>query len=524
MPKYDIQPDHRLLSHIITASAQSRCLPDPDDLTYSTRDENDDNSSRAGLSLFHRVVQLLGNSRLVTLSTRDTLDRIALHYAAIYGLSDTCREILASCQDSKKDSLSNMILAKDFQQYTPMHYAVMNNHPAVVKTLLEGLYLIHEANGIPIDQTLLFTLVSMAMGYGFGEIVELLAKCSLDHKITSLQGETALYLATRTGQERYVKTLLKNGGAVSINAPETVHGWTPLFIACVNGYESVVRCLLQAGARQDIQDHNGWMPKEHAALRGHLALAGELDSLNDMSHSGGPAGIPLKPISEANSIKEDGKSHLIVNLGVLQHGKSAKAVDLRSFADKAVDRNIGLLLEISASGKQSETYVTELPFLADKVNEPFIFALTHPKAASITFRVSQQVPGYPASHTLIGSATALLQAQNDCFGENRESLVRERTIPIIQKETMDVIGTITFTFLIAKPMENFIPSFRPRPSVKTKGLQLVGHRGLGQNTASRNYLQLGENTVESFLTAAKHGATHVEFGKKTYLTRNELTD
>ncbi|KAK1148458.1 hypothetical protein N8T08_009463 [Aspergillus melleus] len=517
MPKYDVQPNHHLLSHIIAASAQGRYLTDPDNLTYSTRDENDDNSNNVGLNLFHRVMQLLGNSRLVTLSTRDTLDRIALHYAAIHGLSDTCREILASCQDSKKDSLSSMILAKDFQQYTPMHYAVINNHPAVVKTLLEGLYLIHEANELPIDQKLLFTLLSIAMGYGFGEIVELLAKCPLDHKITSLQGETALYLATRTGQERYVKTLLKNGGAVSINAPEAVHGWTPLFIACVNGYESVVRCLLQAGARQDMQDRNGWMPKEHAAFRGYLSLAGDLASLNNLSRSGGPAEIPLKPISEARSSVEDGKSRLIVNLGVLQHGKSAKAVDLRSFADRPVDRNIGLSIEISASEKQSGTYVTELPFLTDTVNKPFIFALTHPKAASITFKLYQQVPHYSASHTPIGSATALLQTQNDCFGENRESLVRERTIPIIQKETMDVIGTITFTFLIAKPMEILIPSFRARPSVKTKGLQLVGHRGLGQNTASRNYLQLGENTVESFLTAAKHGATHVEFMHASYL-------
>ena len=264
MPKHDVQPNHLILSHIITTSGQRyqrQCLADLDDLTYSTRDESDGNSNYVGLSLFNRVVQLLGNFRLVTLSTRDTLDRIALHYAAIYGLSDTCREILASCQDSKKDSLSSMILAKDFQQYTPMLYAVINNHPAVVKTLLEGLYLIHEANGVPIDQKLLFTLLSIAMGYGFGEIVELLAVCPLDHSVTSRQGETALWLATRTGQERYVRTLLENGGAVSINVPEAVHRWTPLFIACVNGYEPVVRFLLQAGARQDIRDRNGWMPK-----------------------------------------------------------------------------------------------------------------------------------------------------------------------------------------------------------------------------------------------------------------------
>lgn len=40
---------------------------------------------------------------------------------------------------------------------------------------------------------------------------------------------------------------------------------------------------------------------------------------------------------------------------------------------------------------------------------------------------------------------------------------------------------------------------------------IIGHRGLGKNFASRNSLQLGENTVQSFIAAANLGASYVEF-------------
>jgi glycerophosphodiester phosphodiesterase len=40
---------------------------------------------------------------------------------------------------------------------------------------------------------------------------------------------------------------------------------------------------------------------------------------------------------------------------------------------------------------------------------------------------------------------------------------------------------------------------------------VIGHRGLGKNMASRRSLQLGENTVQSFIAAANLGAAYVEF-------------
>ncbi|PLB48482.1 ankyrin repeat-containing protein [Aspergillus steynii IBT 23096] len=518
MPKHDVKPTHLLLNHMIVASGKRRHLADLDDLNHGTVCESDDHYDLSGSNLFHTVVQSLGDSKSAVLSTKDTLGRIPLHYAALNGLPTICRMILSSFPNSKEDNIPSPILARDFQQYTPLHYAVIKNHPVVVKRLLNNLYSDSQTSGVPVDEKLLFDLLSTAIRYEFDDIVELLAQRQIDTHLRSSDGETALYLAARRGRESYVKTLLENGGAADVSTPEPVHGWTPLFIACVNGHGAVARALLQAGARQDIQDHNGWAPKEHAALRGHLELAGMLDSLENLSMSGGPAGMPMKPVSKPGQAIDYEKSHVIVNLGVLQNGKNVNAVDLNYPNEHAVNTKGGLSIEISISEKESETYVSELPFLTDTVNDPFTFTVSKPSVASMSFKLSQQVPGYPASRTLIGSATTLLQTPSEPFGENRESLVRERTIPIVEKETLDVIGTITFTFLIVKPMATPVSSTISGSSTKAQGVQLVGHRGLGQNTASRSYLQLGENTVESFLTAAKHGATHVEVNAQ--LTRD----
>ncbi|KAK3312288.1 hypothetical protein B0H66DRAFT_396426 [Apodospora peruviana] len=63
---------------------------------------------------------------------------------------------------------------------------------------------------------------------------------------------------------------------------------------------------------------------------------------------------------------------------------------------------------------------------------------------------------------------------------------------------MAMIGTVTFTFLIAKPfpyLQTSVPiNLVRKPS---ESPLLIGHRGLGMNLPSHQHLQLGENTIES---------------------------
>ncbi|EPX72162.1 glycerophosphoryl diester phosphodiesterase Gde1 [Schizosaccharomyces octosporus yFS286] len=50
----------------------------------------------------------------------------------------------------------------------------------------------------------------------------------------------------------------------------------------------------------------------------------------------------------------------------------------------------------------------------------------------------------------------------------------------------------------------------PSESGKSSSVEVIGHRGLGKNQPDRLTLQLGENTVQSFIKAADLGASYVE--------------
>ncbi|SCU87278.1 LAME_0D09450g1_1 [Lachancea meyersii CBS 8951] len=141
---------------------------------------------------------------------------------------------------------------------------------------------------------------------------------------------------------------------------------------------------------------------------------------------------------------------------------------------------------------------------------------TRPSSASVLKR--------PESHKskVLGRAVALLDKGVMSVGPNRSSLSDTRTIPIIECETLEVLGTIKYEFMIVKP---FI-----HPNIKlTRGetfwkslvsTRVIGHRGLGKNMNTNRSLQLGENTVESFIAAASLGASYIEFDVQ--LTKDDV--
>mgnify|MGYP002718976209 CR=1 FL=1 len=114
---------------------------------------------------------------------------------------------------------------------------------------------------------------------------------------------------------------------------------------------------------------------------------------------------------------------------------------------------------------------------------------------------------------MVGRGVALLSSIKQSVGSNRINLKGDSTVPIVAANTLEVIGSVTFNFLIITPFKH--------PNMTVTGEQtywrsmsstmVIGHRGLGKNMASRNSLQLGENTVQSFIAAANLGASYVEF-------------
>jgi hypothetical protein len=96
------------------------------------------------------------------------------------------------------------------------------------------------------------------------QLVQLGAPLGLKDK----DGFTALHLACFLGHEHVVRALLdgKYEGCGAEFDARSSDGCTPLMWASFKGHEGVVRLLLARGARQELQDRDGWTALHHAAV------------------------------------------------------------------------------------------------------------------------------------------------------------------------------------------------------------------------------------------------------------------
>lgn len=520
LPNNGFVIDQDCINHLITIIGQSNMPADCD------------NPKTHGYGLTHQIhetefdlfLEMLAQLRQISkqaLQADDALGRLPLHYSALYGLTSICQLILDSLQGFGDGSFAaeEAILSVDYEGCTSLHYAVIHNHTAVTRLLLDILEINYKTGDKVKNQKvscLLGNVLHVALQYQYNEVVHLLVSSRVDIDHRSSHGETALYIAARIGRADYMKVLLKPASdqTASVDACETVYGWTPLFVACAEGNLAVVQLLLQAGASQTILDYRGWTAKEHAAYRGHLAVAEMLQMCRKGDLTGGPASMPFKAAVGADIHLRTDHSHIIANLGVVQKGNEVTAVDLNccsSNVAQSLHTETRFSIEVSTPGGCGSSRLVQLPILDDMINEPFIFPIERPGEAQLVFDIFRTTPAHGKKGILVGSGTALLASHNHCFGAKRESLVREHTVPILGIQTSKYMGTVTFTFVIAKPLDtplsvvHFVKELKP--------LQLIGHRGefqpppssvsyfdpvegLGQNIAGREHLQLGENTVK----------------------------
>ena len=128
--------------------------------------------------------------------------------------------------------------------------------------------------------------------------------------------------------------------------------------------------------------------------------------------------------------------------------------------------------------------------------------------------ISNIVPTYSGNRNqILGRAVAMLSSIRTSVGQSVRSLHETITVPIMQATTLEVLGTVSFEFLVVTPFTH--PNMTiTKSSTYWKSLtntRVIGHRGLGKNSTSRKSLQLGENTLQSFIAAANLGASYVEF-------------
>ncbi|KAF2652849.1 glycerophosphocholine phosphodiesteras-like protein Gde1 [Lophiostoma macrostomum CBS 122681] len=487
-----------------------------------------------------------------SLEARDAYGRMPLHYAAQYGFVTVCQVVIEHMYAWGQFSVAEEIDSsrwRDAEGYAPLHLAVIGGHPLATKALLQTeswLADVEETFNPSKKLSQSGAVLALATQANFAVIVRLLVAAGVDVNYRDEQGETALHVAARFGHENCAKALLEGSviHKADVNVPEKTYGWTPLFIACVDGHLPVGELLLAAGADLERCDLSGWTAKEHAALRGHMDIVARLaevvpiprlpetNASSALSSSPPPTSSleerkSKKPARENSTlqkgpepVKTFGHRYLthetlvLVSLGTMDIRKDIPAVildDIPIANAHATQLDTALSLVVSASGATGEPTVIDLPVQDNICTEPITFMTTDATKVKLLFDI---VPTYAGSNDrIVGRGVALLSSIKPSIGSQRITLQGDIKVPIVAATTLDVIGSINFNFLIITPFShpNMTITSDHTYWKKMASTMVIGHRGLGKNTGSRTSLQLGENTLQSFIAAANLGAAYVEF-------------
>jgi glycerophosphodiester phosphodiesterase len=435
---------------------------------------------------------------------------------------------------------------QDDEGYAPFHLSALAGHPLTTRFLLDsasgkGLKALGPSRQLrsPRSSSILASITKS----NYVEIVRILVGAGVDLNYADEQGETALHVAARFGHAECAQLLLAGGldQKASTEVCETTYSWTPLFIAAVDGHMSILELLIDAGADVERVDSSGWTAREHAALRGHISIAERLAELSvddqdtDSSasisssppsssslierHSNGlTSGTPVKvsePVKTFGHRYLTDKSMILVSLGSMDARKNVKAVNLDRIPlvnAHSTQLDTALSIVVSAKGADGEAEVIDLPVQENISTEPIIFHSATPSKSKILFDL---VPTYAGSRDkVVGRGVALLSSITTSLGSRKMPLKGDLTVPIVASGDLDVIGSVTFNFLIVTPFShpNMSVSEQQTYWKSMASTMVIGHRGLGKNfAAGRRSLQLGENTIQSFIAAANLGASYVEF-------------
>jgi glycerophosphodiester phosphodiesterase len=503
------------------------------------------------IPLLQYLLEQLKPAHRPSLLARDTAGRTPLHYGAQYGFKPVCQIILQQLQAWKLFRVEGGIDGREWQDnegWAPLHLSVVGGHPLTTQALLDAEN--WEASNenkatVRLNQPKSSAVLAMAVKANFLDIVRLLIDAEVQINYQDRQGETALHVAARYGHDTCAKLLLEGSKLQKVNTElaEYTYSWTPLFIASVDGNLGVVELLIEAGADVDRVDSSGWTAKEHASLRGHIDIArllAEVTAMPDLSPSETSTNASTSPPTSSSltdrksnayigqqtgvkitePVKSFGHRYLadetmiLVSLGTMDTRKTVSAVNLDRIPlanAHSTQLDTALSIVVSATGAKGEPEIIDLPVQDNIATEPIVFLA--PDAAQVRL-LFDLVPTYAGSkERVVGRGVALLSTIKPSVGSKRITLQGDTTVPIIAANTLEVIGSVTFNFLVITPFRH------PRMSVTEQqtywksmaSTMVIGHRGLGKNNAGRRSLQLGENTIQSFISAANLGASYVEF-------------
>ncbi|KAI9484016.1 MAG: Glycerophosphoryl diester phosphodiesterase family-domain-containing protein [Benjaminiella poitrasii] len=383
-------------------------------------------------------------------------------------------------------------------------------------------------------------------------LLKLLIQKGASVNIADEDGETALSFAIRNHFLEGIKVLITEGH-IDVNFSEGVNGWTPLMIAAIEGYKDVVEVLLEADANKDNVDHNGWTASDHAVFRGFLEI-GRLTA-SSVNHSTILINSDSRGKNDRTATKSALKSSvskasrlyghkyltdlsmMIITLGSndVRNPLCRKFIDffeefLLTENERLEEHPRRLSLSVSATNATGEfPIIIDLPteFTSTTVHstmlnhfnlEPIILFTSKPEAVTLRFDLIETF-SESSSEGLLARGTSVLAGDfiftksKGYLGPTEKASLRGRqSIPLVQAKNLECIGTLGFEYFVITPFQHKKMRVGDRYTYyKSVDTQVIGHRGSGMNRKGGSKLQVGENTVLSFVTAASLGAEYVEF-------------
>ncbi|KAG0679778.1 Glycerophosphocholine phosphodiesterase [Pichia californica] len=478
-------------------------------------------------------------------------------------------------------SLDDIAHWGDSENLTPIHLSILGKHPKTTEVLIDSIdknidltcpYLLHVAtrmNTPGLLQCLLKckgieinayesvqskeTALYISAKYNLKDSVKTLLENGANSEIgESSFGWTPVFVAAANGFEDIIDLLIENGCKYFI---QDESGWTPREHAALRGHINIIFKLTPLNFNpydslnmssnispnlspnlMSVNSSNSSSILKIADVRAKTPEASDKIDLKQLKQNN--SSFSHLPISNktiiGNRYLKRGESLVLITMGTTDLRDNTPALELKKLPlskihSSELDSALSIVIR-SPNVAESSEYPLALP-LDDNhgsSTDPITFKCVNqnPLDTIIYFDIiptfEVDVNDVNTEKKILGRGVAILRDIYTPVGTNKRSLFNCVKIPILEMGTMEVLGNIKFEFLFVKSFEERgrIPENADRYWKSLTQPRLIGHRGNGMNSRNKKSLQLGENTVESFIAAASLGAQYVEFDVQ--LTKDDV--